>query len=93
MISKKMDKNYALNNPESDNEKYPEISLEIKLRELRIQKGFSLRALAELSGLNVNTLSLIENGKRKLNVDFIKKETDTEKAVPQYRISKRTWFK
>jgi quercetin dioxygenase-like cupin family protein/predicted Fe-Mo cluster-binding NifX family protein len=34
-----------------------------KLRELRIQSGFSLRTLAELSGLNVNTLSLVENGK------------------------------
>jgi len=34
-----------------------------KLRDLRNNKGLSLRALAELSGLNVNTLSLVENGK------------------------------
>ena len=34
-----------------------------RLRELRLQGGFSLRSLANLSGLNVNTLSLIENGK------------------------------
>ena len=33
------------------------------LRELRSKRGLSLRALAELSGLNVNTLSLVENGK------------------------------
>jgi len=32
------------------------------LREIRIQRGLSMRVLAELSGLNVNTLSLIENG-------------------------------
>lgn len=34
-----------------------------KLRELRQQRGLSLRALAERSGLNINTLSLVENGK------------------------------
>jgi transcriptional regulator with XRE-family HTH domain len=31
--------------------------------ELRNQQGFSLQSLAERSGLNINTLSLIENGK------------------------------
>lgn len=34
-----------------------------KLKELRSAKGFSLRELAERSGLSINTLSLIENGK------------------------------
>lgn len=34
-----------------------------KLRELRNRQGLSLRALADRSGLNVNTLSMIENGK------------------------------
>ena len=34
-----------------------------RLRTLRTEHGLSLRALAELSQLNVNTLSLIENGK------------------------------
>ena len=34
-----------------------------RLRELRTRRGYSLRVLAERSGLNVNTLSLIENGK------------------------------
>jgi transcriptional regulator with XRE-family HTH domain/predicted Fe-Mo cluster-binding NifX family protein len=33
------------------------------LHDLRTKRGFSLRALAESSGLNANTLSLIENGK------------------------------
>jgi quercetin dioxygenase-like cupin family protein/DNA-binding transcriptional regulator YiaG len=44
-----------------------EISAEVlvgtKLRELRNQRKLSLRALAERSGLNINTLSLIENGR------------------------------
>jgi transcriptional regulator with XRE-family HTH domain len=33
------------------------------LRGLRIQRGLTLRLLADQSGLNVNTLSMIENGK------------------------------
>jgi transcriptional regulator with XRE-family HTH domain len=31
------------------------------LREIRMQRGLSMRVLAEMSGLNINTLSLIEN--------------------------------
>lgn len=34
-----------------------------KLRDLRAGQGLSLRGLADRSGLNINTLSLIENGK------------------------------
>jgi transcriptional regulator with XRE-family HTH domain len=34
-----------------------------KLRSLRNRQGLSLRELSELSGLNINTLSLVENGK------------------------------
>lgn len=33
-----------------------------RLREIRMSKGYTIRALAEASELNVNTLSLIENG-------------------------------
>jgi len=40
-----------------------ELSLGNRLRELRRQQSFSLRALADKSGLSANTLSLIENGK------------------------------
>ncbi len=40
-----------------------EILVGRNLREIRSKRGLSLRALAELSGLNVNTLSLVENGK------------------------------
>ena len=35
----------------------------LKIRGLRNQRKLSLRVLAEKSGLNINTLSLIENGK------------------------------
>ena len=34
-----------------------------RLRELRSERGFSIRDLARKSGLNVNTLSMLENGK------------------------------
>ena len=37
-------------------------SVGFHLRELRQQRGLSLRALAELSGLSANTISLIERG-------------------------------
>jgi len=40
-----------------------EIIVGMKIRELRNQREFSLRTLAERSGLNINTLSLVENGK------------------------------
>lgn len=42
-----------------------------KLRELRNRKGLSLRALAERSGLNINTLSLVENGKSSPSVSTL----------------------
>jgi transcriptional regulator with XRE-family HTH domain len=42
-----------------------------KLRELRNQRGLSLRALAERSGLNINTLSLVENGKSSPSVSTL----------------------
>jgi transcriptional regulator with XRE-family HTH domain len=41
------------------------------LKELRNRKGYSLRSLAQLSGLNINTLSLIENGKTSPSVSTI----------------------
>jgi len=34
-----------------------------RVRQVRMENGLSIRALAEASGLSVNTLSLIENGK------------------------------
>lgn len=49
----------------------PEILVGQKLRELRLNQGLSLRALAELSGLNVNTLSLVENAKSSPSVSTL----------------------
>lgn len=48
-----------------------EIMVGRKLREVRTKRGFSLRALAEVSGLNVNTLSLVENGKSSPSVSTL----------------------
>jgi transcriptional regulator with XRE-family HTH domain len=42
-----------------------------RLRELRSERGLSIRALAEKSGLNVNTLSLIENSKTSPSVSTL----------------------
>ena len=44
-----------------------------RLRLLRSEKGLSLRALAELSGLNFNTLSLIENAKSSPSVSTLQR--------------------
>jgi transcriptional regulator with XRE-family HTH domain len=41
------------------------------LRDLRAEQGLSIRSLAELSGLNVNTLSMIENGKSSPSVSTL----------------------
>jgi transcriptional regulator with XRE-family HTH domain len=42
-----------------------------RLRDLRTRSGYSLRALAERSALNINTLSLIENGKSSPSVSTL----------------------
>ena len=42
-----------------------------QLREIRTGQGLSLRSLANLSGLNINTLSLIENGKNSPSVSTL----------------------
>lgn len=48
-----------------------EIRVGQKVRELRSQRGWSLRILAERSALNINTLSLIENGKSSPSVSTL----------------------
>lgn len=48
-----------------------EILVGKRLRDLRTRRGFSLRALADHSGLSVNTLSLIENGKTSASVSTL----------------------
>lgn len=48
-----------------------EVNVGRRLRELRTERGISIRALAEQSGLNVNTLSLIENSKTSPSVSTL----------------------
>jgi transcriptional regulator with XRE-family HTH domain/quercetin dioxygenase-like cupin family protein len=48
-----------------------EINVGRRLRDLRTERGLSIRVLAEQSGLNVNTLSLIENGKTSPSVSTL----------------------
>jgi transcriptional regulator with XRE-family HTH domain len=55
----------------SENPGTTEIDVGFRLRELRTQRGLSIRTLAEMSGLNFNTLSLIENGKTSPSVSTL----------------------
>ena len=48
-----------------------EVNVGYRLRQLRLERGLSIRSLAEQSGLNVNTLSLIENGKTSPSVSTL----------------------
>jgi len=58
------------NTPPTDQNK-SEVNVGRRLRELRGELGLSIRLLAEQSGLNVNTLSLIENGKTSPSVSTL----------------------
>lgn len=49
----------------------PVINVGQRLRELRAEKGLSIRDLARISGLNVNTLSMIENGKNSPSLETL----------------------
>jgi transcriptional regulator with XRE-family HTH domain len=52
-------------------EAVPEVNVGQRLRELRLERNLSIRALAERSGLNVNTFSLIENNKASPSVSTL----------------------
>jgi transcriptional regulator with XRE-family HTH domain len=54
-----------------------EINVGRRLRELRAAKGLSIRSLAEQSGLNVNTLSLIENQRTSPSVSTLQQLAQT----------------
>ena len=65
-----------MNKPEPSSSKQKsqtpaEVLVGRKLRDLRNKQGLSLRALADRSGLNVNTLSLVENGKSSPSVSTL----------------------
>ena len=57
------DKMLGQNNQFPDELSDEEASVGKCLRKIRTQRGLSMRVLAEMSGLNINTLSLIENGR------------------------------
>jgi transcriptional regulator with XRE-family HTH domain/predicted Fe-Mo cluster-binding NifX family protein len=57
--------------PSGINQISTEIQVGRKIRDVRNRKGFSLRALADRSGLNINTLSLVENGKSSPSVSTL----------------------
>lgn len=53
------------------------INVGARLRSMRINAGLSIRALAGRSGLNVNTLSLIENGRTSPSVSTLQQIAQT----------------
>lgn len=61
----------AVMQPSTDNQIPTKISVGQRLRELRTLRGLSVRSLAEISGLNFNTLSLMENEKTSPNVSTL----------------------
>jgi len=60
-----------IKSPLAPEESTDSIEVGARLRMLRAGAGLSIRALAEMSGLNVNTLSLIENGKSSPSVSTL----------------------
>ncbi len=57
--------------PNNETPGIAKISVGRRLRELRAEQDLSIRALAEKSGLNANTLSLIENSKTSPSVSTL----------------------
>lgn len=57
--------------PSIENPNSTEINIGRRLQELRAMQGLSIRGLADISGLNFNTLSLIENEKTSPNVSTL----------------------
>lgn len=61
----------AMMQPSTENPISTELNIGHRLQELRTMQGLSIRSLAEISGLNFNTLSLIENEKSSPNVSTL----------------------
>ncbi len=72
-----MAKQTVLNVPFTKSNLADEIDVGQRLRELRATRGLSLRALAKLSSLNVNTLSLIENRRTSPSVSTLQQLAQT----------------
>ncbi len=67
-VRKRKQRNVTISN---GSQSAPEVDVGSRLRELRTERDLSLRALAEKSGLNINTLGLIENGKTSPSVSTL----------------------
>ena len=63
------------------------VAVGLRVREIRTQKGLSIKALAEMSGLAVNTLSLIENQKSSPSVSTL------EQLAKTLQVPLNTFFK
>ena len=63
----------AIMEPVADKPTGMEIDVGRRLRELRKSRDLSIRSLAEMSGLNFNTLSLIENQKTSPSVSTLQR--------------------
>lgn len=61
----------AMMQPSLESQFSNEINVGRRLQELRMMQGLSIRSLAEKSGLNFNTLSMIENEKTSPNVNTL----------------------
>ena len=69
--SKRRKKSHSIEKPPIDSNTSGEIQVGDRLREIRLKLRLSLRELAKQSGLNVNTLSLIENGRTSPSVSTL----------------------
>jgi transcriptional regulator with XRE-family HTH domain len=67
----KIIKNQKHRNPSSTELGNEDVNVGQRLREMRTVQGLTMRSLAELSGLNINTLSLIENGRTSPSVSTL----------------------
>ncbi len=64
MAAQEKDQNSEVKNHEvNENNGTGDEALGLKIRDLRGQRGWTLKQMAEISGLNINTLSLMEKGK------------------------------
>ena len=72
-----MAKQPILTEPVAESNPADEIDVGRRLRELRASRDLSMRTLAELSGLNVNTISLIENRRTSPSVSTLQQLAQT----------------
>ena len=97
-LTSKQEKVLVKSSPFTSGSTDMEFSVGKRLREIRTFRGLSLRSLAEMSSLNINTLSLIENERTspsvstlqqlaqslKVNItEFFKTDQKSKKAVYQ----------